>query len=167
MHLFAAAVGGGRVYWAAKLDALPGEWPGRTPSEARAELLGQLAGWDPRIIDAVREPGPLVITDVVDRDPVPRWSFGRVTLVGDAAHPMSPAVGQGASLAVEDAVVLADCLRRHADVPAALAAYSEARVPRAAAVVGRSRRSRTVITGVSDLYAWRWEEDRDAHSVVN
>lgn len=158
-HLFAAAVGPGLLYWAAKLDAAPGVWPAKAPSAARAELLGLLAGWDSRIVDAVREPGALVVTDVLDRDPVPRWSFGRVTLLGDAAHPMSPAVGQGASLALEDAVVLAECLRRETDVVDALAAYSEVRAPRAAAVVGRSRSGRTVVADdvneFADLYAWR------------
>lgn len=82
-----------------------------------------------------------------------------MTLLGDAAHPMSPAVGQGASPALEDAVVLAECLRREADVVAALAAYSEVRAPRAAAVVARSRLGRTVVADdvdeLAELYAWR------------
>lgn len=160
-HLFAATIGPGRLYWAAKLDARRGVWPAKTPQEARVELVALVAGWDERITAAVREPGPLVVTDVLDRDPVPQWSFGRVTLLGDAAHPMSPAVGQGASLALEDAVVLAECLRREADVPAALAAYSAVRAPRVAAVVSRSRLGRTVVAGDADddhfaeLYGWR------------
>jgi 2-polyprenyl-6-methoxyphenol hydroxylase-like FAD-dependent oxidoreductase len=158
-HLFAASIGPGRLYWAAKLDAAPGVWPAKASSAARAELLGLLGGWDSRVVGVVRGDGALVVTDVLDRDPVPRWSFGRVTLLGDAAHPMSPAVGQGASVALEDAVVLAECLRREADVPAALAAYSAVRAPRAAAVVGRSRSGRTVVADdvdeFAELYAWR------------
>lgn len=160
-HLFAAAIGPGRLYWAAKLDARAGEWPGKTQAEARAELLALLDGWDERIVATVREAGPLVLTDVVDRDAVPRWSFGRVTLLGDAAHPMSPAVGQGASIALEDAVVLAECFGATADVPAALDRYSRLRTPRAAAVVGHSRADRTVVAGAApddrftELYGWR------------
>src|SRR5213078_2126467 len=63
-----------------------------------------------------------------DREPVKQWSKGRVTLLGDAAHPMLQYLAQGACMAVEDAVVLADELAdpRH-DVPAAFAAYQAAR----------------------------------------
>jgi 2-polyprenyl-6-methoxyphenol hydroxylase-like FAD-dependent oxidoreductase len=158
-HLFAAAVGPGQLYWAAKFDAHQGEWPAK--ADARAALLDLLAGWDERIVDMVRAPGPIVVSDVLDRDPVPQWTHGRVTLLGDAAHPMSPAVGQGASLAVEDAVVLAKCLRDHDDVTEALAEYSAVRAPRAAAVVGLSRQGRTVVARAgnedrfAELYAWR------------
>lgn len=159
-HLFAAPIGPNRIYWAAKFDAAPGEWPAKDPAQAREELLDAVAGWDPRVVDAIREPGPLVLTDVLDRDPVPQWTHNRVTLLGDAAHPMSPAVGQGVSLALEDAVVLAECLGND-DVPAALAEYSAIRAPRAEVVVGRSRQGRTVVAGAggedrfAELYAWR------------
>lgn len=154
-HLFAAGIGGGRIYWAAKFDARQGEWPAKDQEQARAGLLDLVAGWDERVVNAVRAPGPLVVTDVFDRDPVPQWTDNRVTLLGDAAHPMSPAVGQGVSLAVEDAVVLADRLR-HDEVPAALAQYDALRAPRAAFVVGRSRQGRTVVAGGDDqVYAWR------------
>ncbi|MDF2746843.1 MAG: FAD-dependent pyridine nucleotide-disulfide oxidoreductase, partial [Propionibacteriaceae bacterium] len=54
---------------------------------------------------------------------VPAWSRGRMVIIGDAAHAPSPSSGQGASIALEDAVVLAQSLRDHADVPAAFAAY--------------------------------------------
>jgi 2-polyprenyl-6-methoxyphenol hydroxylase-like FAD-dependent oxidoreductase len=154
-HLFAAGIGGGRIYWAAKFDARQGEWPVKSQEEARAGLLELIDGWDPRVVEAIRAPGPVVLTDVLDRDPVPQWTKNRVTLLGDAAHPMSPAVGQGVSLAVEDAVVLADCLR-HNDVPTALERYQDLRAPRAAFVVGRSRQGRTVVAGGDDqVYAWR------------
>jgi 2-polyprenyl-6-methoxyphenol hydroxylase-like FAD-dependent oxidoreductase len=154
-HLFAAGIGGGRIYWAAKFDAPRGEWPARSPAEARAGLLELVDGWDPGVVGTLRTPGPLVLTDVLDRDPVARWTKNRVTLLGDAAHPMSPAVGQGVSLAVEDAVVLASCLRDN-EVPAALASYEALRAPRAAFVVGRSREGRTVVAGGDDqVYAWR------------
>lgn len=169
LHLFAAPTGGGRLYWAAKFSAPDGVWPGKDPRVARSELLGALAGWHMRIVQPILDADPtdgLVITDVVDRDPTPQWTFGRVTLLGDAAHPMSPAVGQGASLALEDAVVLAQCLRMFADVPAALAAYSATRAPRAAKVLRQSRQGRTVVVqsgsaGASDdeqfadLYGWQ------------
>lgn len=153
-HVFAAPIGPGRLYWAAKFDAEPGVWPAKHPERARGELLDTLTGWDDRVVAAIREPGPLVLTDVLDRDPVPQWTHNRVTLLGDAAHPMSPAVGQGVSLALEDAVVLAECLGRQ-DIPRALAEYSAIRAPRAAFVVGRSRQGRTVVSAEAELYAWR------------
>jgi len=62
--------------------------------------------------------------------PEPRWSAGRVVLIGDAAHAMSPMMGQGGCMAIEDAFVLADELRHAADVPAAVAAFGARRRPR-------------------------------------
>ena len=70
-----------------------------------------------------------------DRDPAPGWSQGRVTLLGDAAHPMLPFLAQGACMAIEDAVRLADeVARTPADLPAALLAYEAARYERTASV---------------------------------
>ncbi|MDK3020186.1 FAD-dependent monooxygenase [Pseudodonghicola flavimaris] len=69
------------------------------------------------------------------REPMPRWSSGRVTLLGDAAHPMVPFMAQGACMAIEDAIVLARALDAGAqDVPAALIAYEDSRRARTAAV---------------------------------
>jgi len=64
---------------------------------------------------------------MVDKDPLPRWTFGRVTLAGDAAHPMYPRGSNGAAQSVIDARVLADCLAASADPREALAAYEAAR----------------------------------------
>lgn len=66
------------------------------------------------------------------RPPLPHWAKGRVTLLGDAAHPTVPFMAQGACMAIEDAVVLGRALAgaRPGDVPAALAAYEAARKPR-------------------------------------
>jgi salicylate hydroxylase len=167
VHLFTAPTGRGRLYWAAKLTADRGTWPVRSPEDALAGVLDAIGGWHPALTAPVRESDPtgLVVTDVEDRDPAPVWTRGRVTLLGDAAHPMSPAVGQGASLAVEDAVVLARCLRREPDVPTALADYERIRVPRAAAVVAQSRQGRTVVVRsgadsaandpFDELYGWQ------------
>jgi salicylate hydroxylase len=70
------------------------------------------------------------------REPMPRWSQGRVTILGDAAHPMVPFMAQGACMAIEDAVVLARALEhaRGAAIPAALEAYEAARRERTARV---------------------------------
>lgn len=66
---------------------------------------------------------------MVDRNPLPRWSFDRVTLLGDAAHPMYPMGANGASQAILDAVALAEALQSHgADVETALQVYEQARL---------------------------------------
>src|SRR5262249_58185438 len=98
--------------------------------EARAAF----AGWHKAVsgvLDAVEE---TFIWGLFDRAPLARWLGGRVTLLGDACHPMLPFVGQGATQAIEDGVTLAGCLRKYADIPAALARYEALRLPRTAQV---------------------------------
>src|SRR5256885_4027955 len=73
---------------------------------------------------------------MVDRDPLPRWVFGRVGLLGDAAHPMYPRGGNGGAQAIMDAVAFARHLKNGGDV---LKAYEEERVPLANKVVLQSR----------------------------
>jgi 2-polyprenyl-6-methoxyphenol hydroxylase-like FAD-dependent oxidoreductase len=76
---------------------------------------------------------------MVDRDPLDRWTHGRVTLLGDAAHPMYPIGSNGASQAIIDALTLADLLSGTADVDAALRAYDDERRPKTAAIVMSNR----------------------------
>lgn len=78
---------------------------------------------------------------MVDREPLPFWTRGRVTLLGDAAHPMYPRGSNGAGQAILDARTLAGCLKRERDVPAALKAYEAARLASAYAVVLANRDS--------------------------
>ena len=77
---------------------------------------------------------------MVDRDPLPRWSHGRVTLLGDAAHPMYPIGSNGASQAVLDAEAIADCLSALPDPEAALREYESRRLPMAASIVNMNRK---------------------------
>jgi 2-polyprenyl-6-methoxyphenol hydroxylase-like FAD-dependent oxidoreductase len=91
----------------------------------------------PAIIGSAHE---TFLFPMVDRDPLTRWTFGRTTLLGDAAHPMYPIGSNGASQAILDARVLAGCVRRHGDdVDVALARYEEARRPATAAIVRANR----------------------------
>ena len=76
---------------------------------------------------------------MVDKDPLERWTFGRVTLAGDAAHPMYPRGSNGAAQAIIDARVLADCLRSHGDPRAALRAYEAARLAPTSRIVRTNR----------------------------
>jgi len=84
-----------------------------------------------------------------DRDPVARWSFGRATLLGDAAHPMYPVGSNGASQAILDAAALARHLRAMRDVAEAFAAYDAERRPLTADIVRNNRRGGP--EGVIDL----------------
>lgn len=125
------------TYWFATRNAPPG---GADGADVKAELHGIFAGFAapvPTVIDAT--PAAAILrNDIVDLPVLPAWTRGRVTLLGDAAHAMTPNLGQGACQAIEDAVVLAHRLATVPDVPAALLAYEAARRPRAADVVRRS-----------------------------
>jgi salicylate hydroxylase len=99
-------------------------------NEARAAF----AGWHKDVsgvLDALEE---TFIWGLFDRAPLARWSVGRVTLLGDACHPMLPFIGQGAAQAMEDGVTLAACLRKYDDIPEALTRYQALRLPRTAQV---------------------------------
>jgi len=104
-------------------------------------LHSEFAGWPEPITALIESTAESEIqsVDVCDRDPVPRWSHGRVTLVGDAAHPMTFNLGQGANQAIEGAVVLADCVATAPDVDTALSSYERRRMVRARKLVNRSR----------------------------
>lgn len=132
---------GGRVYWYATLNTPAGGHD--EPGLHRETLLRLFAGWHPPIA-ALLEATPeeaILRNDIVHRLPVERWGEGRVTLLGDAAHPMTPNLGQGACQAIEDAVVLAHCLRDlAADPTAALRRYESRRIPRANGFVLASMR---------------------------
>jgi 5-methylphenazine-1-carboxylate 1-monooxygenase len=78
---------------------------------------------------------------MVDKDPLPRWSFGRLTLLGDAAHPMYPRGANGAAQAILDARALADALQAEADPVAALKAYETKRLPATSQVVLTNRKA--------------------------
>lgn len=131
------AIDGDRLYWFATANAAAG---GHDAS--KEDLLRRFAGWhDP--IRAVIEATPadaILRTDIADRDPIRKWSDGRITLLGDAAHPMTPNLGQGGGQAIEDAVVLDLCLSASTDVAAAFRDYETRRLERTARVVSEARR---------------------------
>jgi 2-polyprenyl-6-methoxyphenol hydroxylase-like FAD-dependent oxidoreductase len=78
---------------------------------------------------------------MVDQDPLPRWSFGRVTLLGDAAHPMLPRGSNGAGQAIIDARALTECLGQARSAEAALKAYEERRLEATSTIVRTNRQN--------------------------
>lgn len=102
-----------------------------TATATAGEFLAEFAGWDRRLTGLIRAGGTPGRWALLDRAPLPRWSEGGITLLGDAAHPMFPFFAQGAAQAIEDAAVLARCLSQDPDDPAAaLKRYEGLRIPR-------------------------------------
>jgi salicylate hydroxylase len=107
---------------------------------SREELIAAYEGWNEALLGMFRHVQYVFKWGIHDRDPVPQWTTGRVTLLGDAAHPTMPTLAQGGNMAIEDGYVLARSLARHGDdVEAALRAYVAERQPRTARVTLQSR----------------------------
>jgi salicylate hydroxylase len=100
------------------------------------KLRREFAGWDPRIESLLKGVQATFRSALYDREPLPTWTKGRLTLVGDAAHPMLPHLGQGANQSIEDGMALATILARvnRTTAPAALLAYERLRRERVAQV---------------------------------
>jgi salicylate hydroxylase len=106
----------------------------------RREVLERYSGWHESLLRLFSAGEVWYKWALYDRDPIPRWTQGRVSVLGDAAHPMLPYLGQGACQAIEDGCVLAAALAAEPDdPPAALALYERSRRPRASQVVLASR----------------------------
>jgi 2-polyprenyl-6-methoxyphenol hydroxylase-like FAD-dependent oxidoreductase len=101
------------------------------------EGVFQLPGIDP--VAVIRATANVYEYPMCDRDPLPRWSFGRVTLLGDAAHPMYPVGSNGASQAILDARCVAALLAETTDAVTALQAYETARLSATAQIVQDNR----------------------------
>jgi len=148
------AIDADRLYWFATANASAG---GRDAS--KEDLLRRFAEWhDPirAVIEATPDEG-ILRTDIADRDPIRKWSKGSITLLGDAAHPMTPNLGQGGGQAIEDAVVLDLCLSASSDVAAAFKDYEGRRRERTARVVSEARRFGRI--GQLENVAARWARD--------
>jgi salicylate hydroxylase len=142
-----------------------------------AALAAEFAGWDPVVQAVLAQVRTCFRWGLYDRGPLRTWSNGRLTLLGDAAHPMLPHAGQGANQAIEDGVALAAILARadRASVPEALRVYESVRRERTAGVQRLSRTNRDRYEASTDLdnrdrqldneaatRAWIWGYDAEA-----
>lgn len=132
-------VSGGHVYWYATAHKPKPTAPIPVDRNELRNLFGEYASPMPEIIESTRDE-EIICNDLSDRDPAPGWSKGRVTLLGDAAHPTTPNLGQGGCQAIEDGWVLAECLSVETGLAAALERYEHNRYARTKMVTLTSRR---------------------------
>lgn len=131
-------MGADRTYWFATERLPEGH---RCADGELAYLMSRLARWTdpiPAILAATR-PQDVLRNDLYDRAPARCWARGPVLIVGDAAHPMRPHLGQGGCQGIEDAAILAELLDRDPDPSSAFARFEKFRRPRVRAVVRESR----------------------------
>ncbi|GAB4189430.1 MAG: NAD(P)/FAD-dependent oxidoreductase [Roseiflexaceae bacterium] len=130
---------GGRIYWFAVANTPAGQTDG--PRGRKQDVLDLVRGWAEPVeaVVAATDEAAILRSDIYDRPPLRHWVAGRVALLGDAAHPMTPNLGQGACQALEDAVELGRCLHTSGDVAVGLLAYQTRRRDRANAIVRQSR----------------------------
>lgn len=127
--------GPGRINWFATKNCAAGAPD--PPDGRKAEVLRLCQNWVDPIPAIIRDtPAAAIIrNDIYDRPPLRRWGNGLATLLGDAAHPTTPNLGQGACQAIEDAVTLAHCLPRAPSLAAGLRWYEDLRRKRTAGVI--------------------------------
>ncbi|GMU82299.1 MAG: salicylate hydroxylase [Planctomycetota bacterium] len=138
---------GGRVYWFAVADAPAGD---SSPDE-HSEVSRLFRSWAPPVPQIIAQtPADAVIrNDIIDRVPARPWCREAVVLIGDAAHATTPNLGQGGCMAIEDAPILARCLKANGSTSAALEAFERLRFERTAAVTHGSWRMGRLAQGSS------------------
>ncbi len=103
-------VGPGQVFWYATKNGPPAETDG--VGGRKADVLDCFRDWFSPIQEIIAATDDILRNDIIDRKPISGWGKGRITLLGDAAHPTTPNLGQGACMAIQDAVVLGSCLHQ-------------------------------------------------------
>ena len=148
----ATHIGKGRIYWfGAVTDA-----NGVQHRRAKTDVLSIFGNW-PEPIEQLIKATPddeILSHDLFDRDPSPTWGRGLVTLLGDAAHPMTPYMGQGGCQALEDSIALAAALKSEPDTATALRQYESMRRDRTSDFVLQSRRAQSISMTNSLLFSW-------------
>lgn len=152
-------LGSGKIGWWASINKDLSDLSGSGKAIDRDELLRFFDGWWAPVPELIRAtPASALIRNVTcDRRPVRKWGEGSMTLLGDAIHPITPNLGQGGCLAIEDAAILARCLNKYGSadkqggVPFALRKFEALRFARAATIRRYSR-----IYGVVGQWENRW-----------
>jgi FAD-dependent urate hydroxylase len=128
----------GRIYWFAIVNQPPGER--YAAEEGKAHLLRKFADWHPPVMSLIEgTPADMILqNDIYDFAPLPRWSMGRITMLGDAAHATTPNMGQGACMAIESAYSLARSLSMEQDHSQAFERYESERRRRTALITNQS-----------------------------
>ncbi|AUB37018.1 salicylate hydroxylase [Nostoc flagelliforme CCNUN1] len=132
-------VGGGYTSWISRKFS-PEYSLSHSADEVKSRILHELADWDKSFRAVVEATSAEQIWEgpICDRPPLTQWSQGRVTLSGDAAHPMAPAMGQGANTTFEDAYELRECFSHSANLQEALTSYEQRRIERTKIIQARS-----------------------------
>lgn len=154
--------GGSVVNWVAMFESEQWAEESWTARGDRQEMLDRFADWHPTIRALLAGSPDLLKWGLFDRDPLPQWSRGRATLMGDACHPMLPYLAQGACMAIEDGYAVAAALSKgRDDVPAALRRYEDQRRERTARVQ-LTARARAVENHTRDEAVMRARDERFA-----
>lgn len=135
----AMRIGQGKVYWFGAVADKKGA-QGRTKISDVLEKFGNWATPIPQLINATEQES-LLTHDLYDRKPTFNWGKGAMTLLGDAAHPMVPFMGQGGCQALEDSIALGASLKEAPSIPSGLRRYENLRKARTASFVNQSRKS--------------------------
>lgn len=145
----AMALGEGEVFWHATVPDFMADRP-----RTRAQLVALFRGGHPSMAEMIATTPETAMhrTVIQDRRPVSRWSEGRIVLVGDAAHPVTPDLGQGACQALEDATALSESFAVYGGTPDALQAFARSRQARTARIAERSYE--TAVLSMVDDAAW-------------
>ena len=132
-------VGGGYIFWSAGALSVDISLS-QNAVDVKKRVLEKYAGWGEPVqaIVEATDAEDIVERPIYDRPPLTSWSKGRVTLLGDAAHPMVPSLGQGGNTAFEDACALSQCLDHVPSIEAALANYENSRIYRTQVIQARS-----------------------------
>jgi salicylate hydroxylase len=140
-HVICYPIRGGNLY-NMFVGRVSSEWAEEswTAPSTKEEMLTAFAGWNEALLGMLGNVEHVFKWGIYDRDPLTHWTRGRVTLLGDAAHPMMPTLAQGASITLEDAYTFARNVARCASDPAAaLKAYESERIDRARRVQLQAR----------------------------
>ena len=133
----------------------------------RADFARDFEGWHPALHELINRADRCFRWGLFDRDPMPHWSDGRITLLGDACHPMLPFMAQGAVMSIEDGYVLSRCVaegtRRGRPLEDSFTAYETFRRERTAEVQAMSRRNKTLFHDVDNAEEEKLSGHRSAH----